>query len=74
MIAAFATIAFLTAAWVAIVSIAGSFEESLGKIGAAFRGQTFASVSAPVAVRVSQRYPSARPQRARARPALRAAA
>jgi hypothetical protein len=73
MIAAFATIAFLAAAWLAIVSIAGSIEDSLGRIGAALRGST-QSLSAPVAVRVSQRYPATRHQRAHARPAMRAAA
>jgi hypothetical protein len=73
MIAAIATIAFLTAAWVAIVSFAGSLEDSVVKIGAALRGQPLIAPS-PVAIRVSQRYPSARMQRARARPALRAAA
>ena len=73
MIAAVATIAFLTAAWVAIVSVAGSLEDSLGKIGAALRGEPLVA-PLPVAVRVSQRYPSARTQRAQARPALRAAA
>ena len=73
MIAAIATIAFLAAAWAAILAIAGSFESSLGKIGAALRGEV-APTPAPIAMRVSQRYPSGRSQRARARPAMRAAA
>ena len=73
MIAAIATIAFLAAAWMAIISIAGSLEDSLGKVGAALRGQSAPSV-APIALRVSQRYPQTRSQRVRARPALRAAA
>ena len=74
MIAALATIAFLAAAWAAIVAVAGSFEQSMGKIGAALRGESALPVPTPVAVRVSQRYPSARSQRVRARPSLRAAA
>ena len=73
MIAALATAAFLTAAWVAIVSIAGSIEGSMAKIEAAFRGQPPLLTAAP-ALRVSQRYPQARPQRVQARPAMRAAA
>ena len=73
MIAAIATIAFLAAAWAAIVAIAGSFESSFGKIGAALRGD-LAAVPVAVAMRVTQRYPSARSQRVRARPAMRAAA
>jgi len=74
MITAFATIVFLAAAWAAIVAIAGSLEHSLGKIGAALRGESVPSAPAPIAVRVSQRYPSSRSQRVRARPSLRAAA
>lgn len=74
MIAALATIAFLAAAWAAIVILAGSLEQSLGKIGSALRGDTALPVPAPIALRVSQRYPSGRSQRTRARPAMRAAA
>ena len=74
MIAAFATIVFLAAAWAAMVAVAGSFEHSLGKIGAALRGESPLSTPAPIALRVSQRYPSGRSQRVRARPSLRAAA
>ena len=73
MIAAFATIAFLAAAWLAIVAIAGSLEDSFGKVSAALRGHSLA-LPAPVALRVSQSYPQARSQRVRARPAMRAAA
>ncbi len=73
MIAAIATIAFLAAALAAIVSVAGSLEFNLGKIGAALRGEV-APIPAPLAMRVSQRYPSGRAQRARARPTMRAAA
>ena len=74
MIAAVATIAFLAAAWAAIVAVAGSLETSLPKIAAALRGQSLVPAPAPIAVRISQRYPQARPQRASARPAMRAAA
>ena len=74
MIAAFATIAFLAAAWAAIVAIAGSLEANLGKVGAALRRETPARTVQPAAMRVSPRYPQARSQRASARPALRAAA
>lgn len=74
MIAAIATIAFLAAAGAAIVAIAGSLEVNLAKVGAALRGDTPALAAAPVAVRISQRYPAGRSQRVRARPAMRAAA
>ncbi len=74
MIAAIATIAFLAAAWAAIVAIAGSLEDNLGKVGAAFRGEAAVLLAQPVAIRVSPRFPQARSQRTQARPALRAAA
>ena len=74
MIAALVTIVFLAAAWAVVVILAGSLEHSLGKIGAALRGESALPAHAPVALRVSQRYPSGRSQRARARPAMRAAA
>ena len=74
MIAAIATIAFLAAAWAAIVAIAGSLEFSLAKVGAALRGEAPALSPAPVAGRISQRYPAGRSQRVRARPSMRAAA
>ena len=74
MIAAFATIAFLAAAWAAIVAIAGSLEDNLGKVTGALRRETPAFNLQPSAMRVSPRYPSVRSQRALARPALRAAA
>ena len=73
MIAALATIAFLAAAWAALVAIAGSFEHSLGKINAALRGNVIASPK-PIALRISPRYPQARSQSAQPLPALRAAA
>ena len=74
MIAAIATIAFLAAAWVAIVAIAGSLEFSLARVRAALRGETPVLSAAPVAGRISPRYPTARSQRVRARPSMRAAA
>ncbi len=74
MIAALATIAFLAAAWAAIVAVSASLEDSIGKIGSALRGQSVLPAPTPIALRVSQRYPSGRLQRVRARPAIRAAA
>lgn len=74
MIAALATIVVLVAAWAAILAIAGSLEQNLGKIGAALRGQAPALQPQLASFRISPRYPQARSQRARARPALRAAA
>ena len=74
MIAAIATIAFLAAAWAAIVAIAGSLEFSFARIGAALRGEAPVLSAGPVAGRVSQRYPTARSLRVRARPSMRAAA
>ena len=74
MIAAIATIAFLAAAWAAIVIVASSLEENFGKVSAALRGGSLGFAPAPVALRVSQRYPASRSIRARARPSMRAAA
>ena len=74
MIAAIATIAFLAAAWAAIVIVASSLEENLGRVSAALRGPAPAVAPAVVALRVSQRYPASRSMRARARPSMRAAA
>ena len=74
MIAAVATIAFLAAAWAAIIAIAGSLEDSLGKVSAALRGVSAASLPQLAALRVSSRYPQSRSQRSTARPDLRAAA
>lgn len=74
MIAALATIAFLAAAWAAIVILSSSLDQKLGRIASALRGEADAPAHLPVALRVSQRYPSGRAQRARARPSLRAAA
>jgi len=74
MIAAIATIAFLTAAWAAIVAVAASLEDNLARVTAALNGESPAFAHSPVAVRVSQRYPAGRSHRVRARPAMRAAA
>ena len=74
MIAAIATIAFLAAAWAAIVAIAGSLEQSPGKVGAALRGASPSPQPQLAALRISPRYPPARAQRVNARPAMRAAA
>lgn len=74
MIAAVATIAFLAAAWAAIVAIAGSLEDSLGKVGAALRGVTPSPQPRLAALRISPRGQQGRSQRAQAQPALRAAA
>ena len=70
---AFATIAFLAAAWLTIVVLAGTLEEYGTKVRAALAGAT----PAPIAVMnhsMRARYPSRRPIRLQARPELRAAA
>ena len=74
MIAAVATIAFLAAAWAAIVAIAGSLDDSLGKVSVALRGVAPSPQPRLLTLRVSPRYPPARSRHAQARPALRAAA
>ena len=74
MIAAIATVVFLAAAWAAIVSLAALLESNLGRVGAALLGETPALLTQSTAVRLSPRYPQARSQRVRARPALRVAA
>lgn len=75
MTAAFATLAFLAAAWLSVVLLGRTLEESLVRIRAALHGQQpFDAAEAAIAVRVSQRYPARRSQRVAARPALRAAA
>ena len=74
MIAAIATITFLAAAWLAIVSIARSIEDNLGKVRTALKGGTPALTAQPTQLRISPRYPQARMVRVRASPAMRAAA
>ena len=51
MIAAIATIAFLAAAWAAIVIVAGSLEENFGRVSAALRGPAPVFTPAVVALR-----------------------
>ena len=70
---AFATLAFLIAAWLAIVVIAGTLEEYGVRVRAALSGTTPAPV-AVMNIQMRQRYPARRPVRLRARPELRAAA
>ena len=74
MIAAIATIVFLIVASAAVVALYAMVESSLPKISAALRGQSGTVYVPPVAIRVSPRYPQANARRARARPAMRAAA
>ena len=77
MTAAIATIVFLASAWAVVVLLARTVEENWTAIGAALRGEAPSERELPVvavAARVSQRYPSQRPMRARAHPQLRAAA
>jgi hypothetical protein len=70
---AFATLAFLAAAWLAIVVLAGTLEEYGTKVRAALAGVTPVPVAA-MSLKVRPRYPSRRPVRLQARPELRAAA
>ena len=76
MIAAFATLAFLIAAWFAVVAIAETLGESGGKVIAALKGVSPLAMpvrQAQVPVRVSGRAVR-QAQTLRARPKLRAAA
>ena len=70
---AFATLAFLTAAWLAIVVLAGELDEYGTKVRAALTGTPPAPV-AVMSLKIRQRYPARRPVRLRARPELRAVA
>lgn len=70
---AFATLAFLLAAWLAIVVIAGTLEDYGAKVRAALTGKAPVPV-AVMSIQLRQRYPARRPVRLRARPELRAAA
>ena len=74
MIAALATLAFLAAAWLAIVAMARTLEDGASRIAAALRGRPLQTPVPAVALRVNQRCPVQRPRRVRAQPALRAAA
>lgn len=76
MLAAFATLAFLSTLWLAVIAVADTLDGSLAKIVAALGGRSLAAQPRPVpiALRVSPRV-SARQQRIqRAEPRLRAAA
>lgn len=73
MTAALATIVSLSAAWLAIVSIAGSVEGGLTRIISALRGEARPAL-VPVQLRLSARYQPLRQPRVRARPQYRAAA
>lgn len=66
MTAALATIVFLSAAWFAIVAIAGSLEGGLARIASALRGEARPAI-VPIQLRVSARYQPVRQPRARAR-------
>jgi hypothetical protein len=70
---AFATLAFLAAAWLALVVLAGTLEEYGTKVRAALAGATPAPV-AIMSIQVRQRYPARRAVRLDAQPKLRAAA
>ena len=70
---AFATLAFLAAAWLALVVLAGTLEEYGTKVRAALAGATPAPI-AVMSIQTRQRYPARRAIRLRARPELRAAA
>ena len=73
---AFATLAFLAAAWLAIVVLAAMLEDYGPKVRAALAGRPHAELQAMPALsgRISPRYPTRRPIRLQPRPALRAAA
>lgn len=69
-----ATLVFLTAAWLAVVALAGTLEQYRQKIRAALAGEPKLLLAQAMTVRTSLRYPNRRPLRIQARPALRAAA
>ena len=70
---AFATLAFLVAAWLAIVVIAGTLEDYRTKVQAALAGTAPVPI-AVMSIHMRQRMPARRSVRLRARPGLRAAA
>jgi len=70
---ALATLTFLMAAWLAVVVLAGTLEDSGAKVGAALAGRPPAPAAA-ISVRLRPRYEARRPLMPRARPGLRAAA
>lgn len=73
---ALATLAFLAAAWAALVVLGITLEDYGAKVRAALAGRTYQpSPAVPaLSVRMSPRYPSRRVIRTQARPTLRAAA
>ena len=74
MIAALATLAFLTSLWLCIVVVAKMIEESGGKMLAALRGHSLLAI-APAPICAPVRISARRLQRPlRAQPRLRAAA
>jgi len=70
---AFATLAFLTVAWLSIVVLAGTFGDYAAKVCAALAGAPPAPVAA-ISIQMRHRYPTRRAIRTRARPEIRAAA
>jgi hypothetical protein len=70
---AFATLAFLAAAWLSVVVLAGTLEDYAAKVRSALAGEPPAPVAA-VSIQIRHRYPTRRAIRTRARPELRAAA
>ena len=71
---ALATLAFLAAAWLSVVALAGTLEEYGQKIRAALARDPKLLQDQAITVRLSLRYSNRRPLRIQAPPALRAAA
>jgi hypothetical protein len=76
MLAVFATLTFLTTIWLCMTVVAGTLEQSWGKVIAALAGRSLLAppASPPIKMRVSQRYPSMARRPVRAQVELRAAA
>ncbi len=70
---AFATLAFLAAAWLALVVLAGTLEDYGAKVRAALAGAMPAPAAA-ISFQMRPRYPARRALRLQPRPVLRAAA
>ena len=70
---AFATLAFLMTVWLAVVVLAGTFEDYGAKVRAALAGTPPLPLAA-INIRLRQNYEARRPLRLRPRLALRAAA
>jgi hypothetical protein len=72
---ALATLAFLAAAWLAMVVLAGTLKDYGARVRTALAGTNAAPVAQPaMTVCLSPRYPTRLPVRLRPSPALRAAA